>query len=804
MKNRLQIKYYKPATFPYTRENAIEFIKAKYPTETSYNGKVSNQLGSLPGEPIAVFYGDDVTNLNVILAIGTGGKGDILHNTPYFLIDTAKLNEDLSLANKNIDGLNSLIEQVQKDLEFVRGQIKELQNEILNVNNKIGTKTDVDNSTVYGYINQIIGDKPIDKLASITEIGEAIVKLRNRSNKIVEAVNTVSGRVTTLEERADELNQNIEDEKTARIEDIKKTNENILVEKDRAESVESVLRTDVEVLKTNLSNEIENRAISEDSIRKDFEQADKDRLVEAKAYSDEVSALAVSEANKYTDAAKKNTESLTKSYIDTSINEAKETLKAEIADTENRVKVKSTDKSVIVGPSTVDGTDLSVHIDERTIIRNENGSLSVASEKLVQYNGANAIEVSEANGEVKTISLKISENDKILTNDSNGLFANLELKWAKSEDDAKDQIQLLGKYVDGKASVISYINVDEFIKAGILSNVELVNENGVTYLKFSWKTNEGEKVTTVDVTELIDVYTAGNGLELNGSEFSVKLAETNENRFLSVTDNGIKLSGVETFVKDIAGNVEKGYKDGDNQIKNDITAVKLDLINETTIRTEEQEKNNKRLSALEKDSHVHTNKEALDTITSDKITVWDSSLNTAKAYTDERINDSFIFTVTDITPEAAASQTLVRQIIVGDTPVFYVSNSTKDIYHDGNSLYNVLSTITENAALKNRVEVLEQTILGLSAELNSIKDRIDGLNLKVDMEEIKSTVVPVAVAESKKAIISSEVFKGIGGEVKVDVDAELGTITCGFDEDAIFMADYNTIDDNEEEMEILS
>ena len=68
MKNRLQIKYYMPSKFPFTREDAVKHIEKIY--DRSLGAKCS-----LPAEPVAIFYGETMSNSNVILAIGRGGDG---------------------------------------------------------------------------------------------------------------------------------------------------------------------------------------------------------------------------------------------------------------------------------------------------------------------------------------------------------------------------------------------------------------------------------------------------------------------------------------------------------------------------------------------------------------------------------------------------------------------------------------------------------------------------------------------------------------------------------------------------------
>ena len=211
-----------------------------------------------------------------------------------------------------------------------------------------------------------------------------------------------------------------------------------------------------------------------------------------------------------------------------------------------RKPITSNDKSVVL--NTANGVDLSVNIDGTTILRDgETGKLSVASAALVQYVGADAIKVSEVQDGNKTISLAINTNDKVLTQNADGLLTNINLTWDKTAG-----LKLIGK----GGTEIAVIPAADFIKDGMLEDVELkaasveepVGEATTgTFLVFTFNTDAGKEVINLDVTSLIDVYTAGNGLQLDSKAFSVKLDAANE-AFLTVGADGLKLSGVQTAI----------------------------------------------------------------------------------------------------------------------------------------------------------------------------------------------------------------------------------------------------------------
>lgn len=103
---------------------------------------------------------------------------------------------------------------------------------------------------------------------------------------------------------------------------------------------------------------------------------------------------------------------------------------------------------------------------------------------------------------------------------------------------------------------IGTINIpkDFLVKSAELKTVETADEPysgavvGDKYIDFTINAKDASETAEhlyLPVNDLIDVYTAGNGLNLVNGEFSVKLADDNQSEFLTVDANGLKLSNVD-------------------------------------------------------------------------------------------------------------------------------------------------------------------------------------------------------------------------------------------------------------------
>lgn len=106
----------------------------------------------------------------------------------------------------------------------------------------------------------------------------------------------------------------------------------------------------------------------------------------------------------------------------------------------------------------------------------------------------------------------IDEVDKVLgISPSSALYATLGLTY----DNGTKKINLTGK----SNAVIATIDATDFIKDGMVQNVELEGNN----LVFTFNTDSGQDVVRVDLSKFIDVYEAGGGIIISGKTIAVKV-----------------------------------------------------------------------------------------------------------------------------------------------------------------------------------------------------------------------------------------------------------------------------------------
>ena len=134
-------------------------------------------------------------------------------------------------------------------------------------------------------------------------------------------------------------------------------------------------------------------------------------------------------------------------------------------------------------------------------------------------------------------SIGVATGDKVLGLSEKKLSSTLNLKY----DSTSKKIQLLG-IGDAK---IAEIDATDFIKDGMVDNVQFDPASKVLTITFN--TVSGKEAIPVDLSSLVDTYTAGNGINITKNVVSVKRDTTSE-KFLSVGTAGVKLSGVQTAI----------------------------------------------------------------------------------------------------------------------------------------------------------------------------------------------------------------------------------------------------------------
>lgn len=164
--------------------------------------------------------------------------------------------------------------------------------------------------------------------------------------------------------------------------------------------------------------------------------------------------------------------------------------------------------------------------------------------------GENAIQVNGSSDENTTISLKINDSDKILSQSGDGLLSNLSVTCETEGLGAniREQYQLIGKNNEKIGEPI------KIYKDTSLKEVELVEENEEgqpgQYLKFTYLINNGEDeddVVYVDVSLLLSQSEFKDGLQVSESgEVSVKIDDESYSDLLTVSEDGIRLNEINT------------------------------------------------------------------------------------------------------------------------------------------------------------------------------------------------------------------------------------------------------------------
>lgn len=199
------------------------------------------------------------------------------------------------------------------------------------------------------------------------------------------------------------------------------------------------------------------------------------------------------------------------------------------------VSEASTAINAVIGQSTdaanVDGT-LYARIAQ---IKSDIATLTTEA---IGVEGAGAIEVS-GEGSTKTISLNL--DGATLTQSETGLKTAITLvKLASASEGSASSYQLqdsAGNAIGDKIEVLK----DQFLK-----NVVYTPETHV--LQFTFALSNGtDSIADIDLTNLVDVYTASNGVTKVGSDFQGVVDATSEN-FLTVGANGFKIAGVQNAI----------------------------------------------------------------------------------------------------------------------------------------------------------------------------------------------------------------------------------------------------------------
>ena len=403
---------------------------------------------------------------------------------------------------------------------------------------------------------------------------------------------------------------------------------------------------------------------------------------------------------------------------------------ARIDATATRNKVKSTGNTIVVTEAT-EGTNLETNIDNKTILSN--------------------------NGELKT-GLKVAP-----------------LAPSELQSNVREAFRL----VDNEGTPVDN-TIIKIYKSSSLVSIELINVDGIDYVRITYIDNEGVTQTMdLNIQKLIFEAEFKDGLVVNeNGEVRVKIDPTSE-VFLTVSSEGIKVSGLQNAINTAVAAEAARATAAEDSISANVTTLSstTETFSAATVaeiaridgRIDNGSANVAELSASTKTFSASTvaEIERLDTKISDEttrataaedsisanVTTLSSTTESFSAGTVAKfelmesgwnvpgsikhtIEDAFIKSVA-VGSSEDSNKSLMRYYNDGDEHKYYVSSSANDMYYNGLPLSTVIKNIEdENAQSSGAIDELS------AATINEVA-RLDG---RIDNETTRATAAENSIS----------------------------------------------------------
>lgn len=472
------------------------------------------------------------------------------------------------------------------------------------------------------------------------------------------------------------------------------------------------------------------------------------------------------------------------------------------ADTEEELGVlKTTCENTVAKVNEIDNAYKTADTALQTNIDKEITRATTAEEKISSNVTA---ETNRAKDVENSLSEKITENTNTIdaevaraTAAESELTAKVNSKVSAVEirkNSASDLQYTL--YVDEKPCGDINIPEDQFLKSVDYDSVS-------KKITFVFKTTEGEVTSVINVSDLVDTYTAGNGLKLDENKFSVQVSEGSES-YLSVTEGGVKLTGINNeFAK--KANVGDSYTKEESDAKyitehQDITnlATKEDVEEVANELTETETKVSQNTSAIE----VLNGNEATEGSVKKALADAKEYTNVKSEETVKNIEKEISDNVTELKDEDAKLETELSKKV---ETVVIEKNSASDLqyilYVNGKKTSEI--NIAKDQFLKDvsydgtskKLHFVFETSDGTKEQDIDISDLVDtytagnGLNL----DDNKFTVV-INNDSEKYLTLSNEGLKIEGIDSALATKAEVGSSYTKEESDAKYITEHQSLD----------
>jgi uncharacterized coiled-coil protein SlyX len=363
--------------------------------------------------------------------------------------------------------------------------------------------------------------------------------------------------------------------------------------------------------------------------------------------------------------------------------------------------------------------------------------------------------ISDLADEVAAIEIPVvgaADGEKIISVTDKKLVTTLSIAKTKKED-GKTYVQLIGK--DG--AVVSEFDAAEFVADGMLESVTKNEETNE--IIFTWNTSAGVTETKIDIDDLVEVYTAGNGVDITNFVVSVKKDATSED-FLSVGVDGIKLSGVQAAIDTAKGEVEEALSGAVEAIVNQLASAEASISAHDAILYGENGLD-ERVIALE----------AVDNVTKDELTTYKGEVTTAIGTAKQEVIDD---TATKLAAKADATSVYTKTEIDG----FDYANKT----YVGTAVAGE-AEIARAAEKKNAdaIKVIADDYLKSSDKTTidaAIALKADKTALETEVNTLKTGVIATAQATADKGVADAAAAQSTANDAHAATVAHSGKISA--------------------------
>ena len=383
-----------------------------------------------------------------------------------------------------------------------------------------------------------------------------------------------------------------------------------------------------------------------------------------------------------------------------------------------------------------------------TTISQEKGKVSAKAINLtaanVAYNGGGSIlsATTKVNGALEALETAVLNNKAAeLTYKTIQLTA--EEVTALGDDNVKEAYKTVSVAKDGTQTKVG--DVIKVYKDSSLSGVTFSDQK----LHFTYIKADGTNETVdVDMNQLVLETEVENGIKVNDGKLSIKLDATNEGEFLTVGENGLKLSGVQTAIN-TSLNSGKTYTD------NSIAALDATVSGETTYSTVKIDEANGKLTAV-----TITNTLGSLNAVGDSVTPGYAEATNVKAYVDAKVSGKNVTAEGDDYVSATAGDNKVTvRTNVADLTVDKSGNADSTLTGtakklvDGSELATKVSSFV-NARLGEEISKLDVDDAAVTNEFVTSVSETDGKIIVTRGNVAASGVTAVGIAAASGVTVA--------------------------------------------------